>query len=408
MRMLGSRSRRDARPAVLFMQSQDYFGADSQIQASIARHLDRSRYRVIVACNPGPHGASQPLQRYSEIDGVDVFPMHFGPSLHARTRGEIARSLLGVVPFGIGMIRLAWRARRSGVAVVHGTEKPRDVLYGYVIARLAGAASITHLHVKVEDWIDAKARWVMHRNDALIGVSKFVADSAVAMGYDPARVHAVLNGLEPATWRGAVVPVDVHAEFGVPADVPVVAIIARIFPWKGHEQLIRAVATLRERDVECHLLVVGEDDPRATPGGGSYSAQLRTVVSELGLDHAVTFTGFRSDIPEIMAGIDLLAMPSHEEPFGMVYVEALAMGTPVVASRSGGVPEFIEHGVTGLLADPDDVADLARMLERLLVDPDERARLAAAGREMVWGFGTATRMADDVAAVYDLVTRRRS
>jgi glycosyltransferase involved in cell wall biosynthesis len=306
----------------------------------------------------------------------------------------------------LGLARLSWAARRSGVAVVHGTEKPRDVLYGFVVARLAGAASITHLHVKVESWIDAKARWVMHRNDALIGVSRFVADSAVEMGYDRHRVHAVLNGLEPAKWQRPVTPIDLHAEFAVPPHVPIVAIIARIFPWKGHEQLIRALAEVRRRGVGFHLLVVGEDDPRATPGGGSYTAALRAIVEELALEDAVTFTGFRSDIPEIMSAIDVFAMPSHEEPYGMVYTEALAMGTAVVASRSGGVPEFIEHGVTGLLATPGDVDELARMLERLLVDPVERERLASAGRAMVWTSGSATRMAADVAAVYDIARRR--
>jgi glycosyltransferase involved in cell wall biosynthesis len=123
-------------------------------------------------------------------------------------------------------------------------------------------------------------------------------------------------------------------------------------------------------------------------------------VSDLELVDHVTFTGYRFDVPAIMAGIDVFAMPSYEEPFGMVYLEAMAVRKPVVGSRSGGVVEFIQEGVTGLLSDPDDEVGLADNLAILLADPDLRARMGSAGREAVLDGFTSSRMSEDMEAVY--------
>ena len=391
----------DSRITVLFMQTQTYFGADSQIHASIARHLDREHFRVIVACNRGDASGSAALEQFRAIPDVEVIPTDFGPSRADASGFRLAVEAIRRLPFIWGLARLARFARRSGVDIVHGTEKPRDVLYGYLIARACGAKVITQLHVKVEDWIKPMTRRIMSRDDGLIGVSRFVADSAVEMGYRADRVYSVMNALELDRWQPDVVDgAGVRSELGLPEGIPLVGIVARVFPWKGHETLIRALAIVRDRGLPFHLLIVGDDDPRATPDGGSYSSQLRELVSDLKLGPQVTFTGFRSDVPELMAALDVFAMPSFEEPFGMVYLESLAMRTPVVASRSGGVVEFIEDGVTGLLSHPEDVGELADDLARLIADPALRAQIGEAGREMVLSAYASPRMAHDTERVY--------
>lgn len=392
----------DERTTILFMQSQTYFGADSQVHALTAQHLDRDRFRVIVACNDGAGAGSAALDHFSRLSGVEVLPIDFGPSRSdAGGRLELLLVTIRRLPFVWALVRLARFARANRVDVVHGTEKPRDVIYGYLIGKVSGARTVTQLHVEAEDWIKPLARRVMKRNDALVGVSRFVARSAVEMGCRPDRVHHVLNALDVDRWNPEDIDVAaVRHELGVDDDVPLVAIVARIFPWKGHERLVRALALVRDRGLPFHLLVVGEDDPRATPDGGSYSATLRHIVNELDLAGHVTFTGFRADVPALMAAIDVFSMPSAAEPFGMVFLEALAMGTPVVAIRSGGVAEVVEDGVTGLLSDPDDDIGLADNLASLLSDPARRARMGAAGRDMVLSRFAPRRMADEMAVVY--------
>jgi hypothetical protein len=146
---LASKSNRatDGRITVLFVQSQSWFGADSQIHASIAEHLDRDRFRVLVACNDGDGRGSPALDEFRRLAGVEVIPTDFGPSRGAQSATRVVIDVVRRLPFVWGLIRLAWHARRIRVDVVHGTEKPRDVLYGYLLARASGAKALTQLLV---------------------------------------------------------------------------------------------------------------------------------------------------------------------------------------------------------------------------------------------------------------------
>src|SRR5688500_4995834 len=131
-------NRSDRRTRVLFLQSQEYFGADSLIHHLIAQNLDRSRFKVYVACQSG--SAEQPsdaFQRFSSLQDVCVRPTHFGPSIHyAPRRVQLAR-LATSLPYGLRDITALTRfIRREGIEILHGTEKPRDVLSGLLLTRL--------------------------------------------------------------------------------------------------------------------------------------------------------------------------------------------------------------------------------------------------------------------------------
>ena len=119
----------------------------------------------------------------------------------------------------------------------------------------------------------------MGQADGLVGVSQFVAGSIVAMGYDPARTHVVLNAMDVTEWHPGVRGAAVRQELGIGPDVPVLAVVSRLFHWKGHTDLLRALALVKEREPRFVLLVVGEDDPRIA-GGGSYSHELKELTGE--------------------------------------------------------------------------------------------------------------------------------
>jgi glycosyltransferase involved in cell wall biosynthesis len=303
------------------------------------------------------------------------------------------------------MTRLARYISRHDIRIVHGTEKPRDAFYGLLLARLTGARAITHLHVKAEGWMSPLVRWSLRRADGVIAISEFVARSAANMGCDASRTYTVLNALDHRAWSLESDGVSIRHEFAIPDAAPVISIISRVCPWKGHELLLDALACLRSTVPEFRLLVVGEDDPRATPGGGSYSARLRSRCAELDLQENVIFTGFRSDTSELLAASDIFAMPSFEEPFGVVFLEAMAMGKPVVALRSGGAPQVVEHTLSGLLSDPDDVRTLSQNLQRLILDPDLRQRMGLYGQDVVRTNFTPERLARDMEAVYSSVMK---
>ena len=170
--------------------------------------------------------------------------------------------------------------------------------------------------------------------------------------------------------------------------------VCRLFRSKGPGDLVDALPGVHKEHPDARLVVVGGE---MEPG---FLAELQHLARDLGVERHVSFTGRRNDVPRLMAAADVYAMPSLYEPFGLVYLEAMAMELPVVALNSGGTPEVVVHGETGLLSDPGDLDALTAHLVRLLDDPDERARMGERGRRLVEERFTIRRMADDVAAVY--------
>jgi glycosyltransferase involved in cell wall biosynthesis len=141
---------------------------------------------------------------------------------------------------------------------------------------------------------------------------------------------------------------------------------------------------------------VGTDYP--TDSGTTH--MLKQHASELGVGENVIFTGQRSDIAALMAACDIFSLPSFEEPFGLVYAEAMAMRRPVVALTDGGTPEVVEHGKCGLLSHPGDIDALAANLLTLLGNAALRSQFGEYGRSRVEQHFTPQRMASDFAALY--------
>ena len=387
-------------PRVLFLQSSLRFAADAQVHAALMRHLPAHGVDVHVAYDPG--GAATPSESaavFAPMPGVHGIATGFGPRGRGRgMRGALRLAFRDAPATIVQLARLVRYARREGITAVHATEKTREALFAWAVARLSGAAIAIHLHVKVEGWFSAPTRWVMRRAERLVAISEFVAESAVGMGFDRRRVRVALNALAPQDGaetldgdRPAATRL-VLDELGAEGPTAIISIVARMNPWKGHAQLFEAVASMPAGGRDVLVVVAGEDD-------GS-EAQLRAQVDALGIGDRVRFIGFHRDVPRIMLASDVYAMPSFEEPFGLVYLEAMAAGTPVIALRTGGTPEVVVDGVTGLLSDPGDGDALAAHLSLLITDRELAARMGTAGKQRVAAHFTQDRLAADVAAIY--------
>jgi glycosyltransferase involved in cell wall biosynthesis len=386
---------------VLFMQSQTFFGADTMIHGVIMRNLNRDRVEVHVACNTG-HGKTlpPPAAAFRELPDVYFRATNFGPTLNDHSPSALAKELRSTLPGAVDLARLAWYVKQHRIDVIHGTEKPRDALYGLLLARQTGAKCIVHLHVKYENWIKPLTRWAIGHSDGIIGVSPFVVESAKLGGLRADRLYSVLNCLEADRWNDQLDGSSIRDEYGIPRDTAIIASISRLFHWKGQAELIRALASVKDRAPDYRLLVVGADDPRGAPGRGSYSAELRALAADLGLSERVIFTGWRGDIDKFLAACDIFALPSFEEPFGVAFLEAMAMQRPVIALANGGTPYVVEHGKAGLLSDPGDIPQLGENLLTLLHDPALRRRMGAYGHERATEYFTPRRLADDIEQVY--------
>jgi glycosyltransferase involved in cell wall biosynthesis len=255
----------------------------------------------------------------------------------------------------------AWpRARR--LAREHDVTYLNGTVSGRLLPALRGRLTALHVH-SIADRVPR--HW--HRADLVL------ADSlACARRLDPLDVHVVGCPVElephedPAPWPAA--------EPG--RGGPVVGFVGRLVPRKGALDLVRAAPAIRAVRPDVRVVLVG-DDPYAEEDQEEYAAAVRSAA---GVDHV----GRVADAARIMHAFDVLVLPSLQEPFGTVVAEAMAAGTPVVATRVDGLPELVEDGVNGVLVQPGDTAALAVAVLRVL---DEQATMAAAARASAQRFG---------------------
>ena len=211
----------------------------------------------------------------------------------------------------------------------------------------------------------------------VIAVSAHTADHLIDVeGATPEKVHVVLNGIDfdRAKLSGPEARASLRREFGA-EDGYLLLVVARLHEEKGHRYLFEAMDEIKRRaDRRVRLLVAG---------AGTYEAAYRDQVRALGCQDSVSFLGFRKDSADLMAAADLVILPSLAEAFGLVLTESLYIGTPVVATRVGGIPEIVDDGVDGILVPPADSKALADTIVDLLNNPDKRQQMAGAGREKV-------------------------
>lgn len=235
-------------------------------------------------------------------------------------------------------------------------------------------------------------KWLMRRTDAVVAsaasVREFYIDQVKA---DPSRVEVIYNAVDWSQLQTTMSREEFRASVGVPLDVPVAGIIARLTQQKAHTVLFDAIAHDRGL-ANLHLIVVGDGELRA-----SLTARAET----LRIQDRVHFLGARRDLGNILASIDLFAMPSYWEGLPLSMVLAMGAGLPVVASRVAGIPEVVNDGVSGLLVTPGDTAELTSALNRIVHDDTLRVLLGQEARAFVRPrFGVDGYVAS-VSALYD-------
>jgi glycosyltransferase involved in cell wall biosynthesis len=230
------------------------------------------------------------------------------------------------------------------------------------------------------------------RMDHLIAVSRAIVRKIEDEGRVGAPISLIYNGVDLARYAEQEVCCTLHREYSIPDGSPIVGVVARLEPEKGHPTLLEAWPAVLESVPNAHLLIVGE---------GSEREALELHALGLGINKSVTFTGRRDDVPAVTAALDVAVLPSYREAQGLSILEAMALSRPVVASAVGGIPEMIEHGRTGLLVPPRDPAALAASLVRLLTDHPYADTLARAGHDLVYERFCVELMVRAVETIYD-------
>lgn len=364
-------------PRIGFVNTVGRISGAEESLLTLLTHLDRRRFAAALLCPPGP------LATAVDVPVVDL------PTVRLYRRGPLARRLTG----------LAQLAAAS--AVVGRASAGLDLLHANSVAAALACLSAARRRRIPLVWHVRDLRlppgllhvlrpWVA----VAIAISRAVAAALLAGGMPVDRVVVIPNGFDPARRPVRRSRAEVRAELGIGADEPMILTVGQLVPWKGHDVLLSAAGRL---DRPARWVVVGDDLFGDHP---DYVAELRRRAAALA--GRVVFTGYREDVPDLMAAADLFVLPSRGEPFGRVVLEAMAAQLPVIATVPGGPADIVVPGRTGSLVPAGDAAALARAVGHMLsLTAAQRRALGRAGAAVVARRFAADRHALRVAEVYE-------
>jgi len=304
------------------------------------------------------------------------------------------------VPSVLGMLRrLRHLARAVDADVIHANSFGFVVLAGLASAA-AGIPSVCHCRdpIRPGDLSGRLVRWAGRRLGRIITVSSAVAEPLMADALWRDKVTVVHNGIDVDAFAPDDPGPQSRADLGLPAGGKLIGIVGQVAPGKGHETVLAALPGILARVPDAHVVVVGDDRVVRERWGRSYMNEIQEKARSLN-DH-ITWAGFHENVAAFMTQIDVLLVPSHWEPFGRVVIEGMACAKPVVAAATGGIPEIIDDGRTGVLVPSEDPAALGDATVRLLSDPARARHMGLAGRADVLERFTVARNARNVLAVH--------
>ncbi len=358
-------------PVLLVVDSLDAGGAERCV-VDLAVALRRRGWPVHVACSTGGVRAAALADA-----GVPVTVL-LGELVKRRVSARYERALARLVD-----------------------ELRPAVVHAHLFASAAAAAhAVRDLQVPLVVTEHTEAPWRHRRDQAVSGAVYRQADHVVAVSTAIRDLLVADHGVAPERVEVLLPTTTAPVSADGPPPVrggPVVGLVGRLVPEKGVDVFLRAAALVSAVVPQAAFLVVGD---------GPLRPDLEHRAATFGLTGRVTFTGYRSDASGLLAGLDVLTVPSRSDGSPLVVCEAMAAGVPVVASRVGGLPDLVEDGGSGLLVRPGEAEDLARALVSLLLDPEAARRLGARGRVLA-ATRSHDRLVDRMTQLYRDVARAR-
>jgi glycosyltransferase involved in cell wall biosynthesis len=284
-------------------------------------------------------------------------------------------------------------------AILSWMGKPH--LYGSYAALLAGVPALWYQHgwPKRNNWRDLLV--TLMPASGILACSRSAANGQESLW--PRRpIRVVYPGVDLSRFSRPAVATkkNLRAELGLPTTVPIIGIVGRLQRWKGFHHVVKALPRIAAVFPDVTCLMVGGDHALEP----DYPAFLRDRISEANLSSRVRLVGLQRNIQQWMEAMDVVIHASDEEPFGMVLIEAMALGRPVVASDVGGPREIVTHGVNGLLWQHGDINSLVDAVLRILEDPELAKALGESARERATHFAVEHYARSVVNSVFDLLS----
>jgi L-malate glycosyltransferase len=350
-------------------------GTERQV-TNIVLGLDHSRFDLHLAClrNRGE------LLKDIEPLGVPRPVFDIGPLYTPKTMWQA--------------VRLARYIKRHLIQIVHCYGFYPNV-FAVPAARIAGASIVVASIRDRGDILTPFQRRIQkiacRLADCVLVNAEAIRDTLIEQGYRPDNIVVIRNGIVLSRFGNREKGAALRDELGLPPNAPLAFVFSRLNRMKGVEYFLDAAALIAEKHPDVRFLIVGD---------GANRKDLEGHACRLGLARRVTFTGFRTDVPELLPEAAVSVLPSLSEGLSNSLLESMASGVPVIAARVGGNSEIVEDGVSGLLVAPRDSQALADAMSRVLENPDLAASLGEAGRQRVTRVFSMERSVAEVEHLY--------
>ncbi len=360
---------------IVYVEAGSGTGGSAKSLYRLLTHLNRRRWQPIVIM----HETAPIVSRIREM-GIEVHVRRLRPKMDEDrpSSGGFGKNLVG---FHLPLALELWKLfRGTRPALIHLNNSPQVGLAAIVVARMLGIPVVSHL--RTTRGLSRLEKRLMPGIRRLIVLSQPMAHLCRAEGLTDAKFCVIPDGVEISESQ-ATSRLMAREALGLDAEGPVIGIVGRLIPFKGHEDFFRAGALLAKRHPGLRFVVAGGFVPETN----GFEQRLHRLVDSLGLTSSVRWLGWRTHTEEVYAALDVLTMPSQvAEGLPSTILEAMASGIPVVASDIGGIPDVVAHGSTGFLVPPKDPHRLAEAVGMLLSQPTLRQSFAHAALERVRQF----------------------
>ena len=367
-------------------------------------HMDQKHYHPVVAlCAEGP------LAVKLRDAGIETHILPLAESVTQACKDNLSASTILRVKDVARVLRYAYKlasfVRANRIDLVHTNSLKSDIMGG-MAARLARVPVIWHVRDRIDsDYLPRRVaatfRHLCHALPSYVIANSHATYRTIvrkenASAYRRQRISVVHDGTLRQTLR--------EEEPAMQKRAPSIGLVGRISPWKGQHIFLQAAALIGKQFPHARFRIIGA----ALFNEQDYEQELHRLTAELNLTEAVEFTGFREDVAECIANLDILVHASTTgEPFGQVVIEGMIAGKPIVATRGGGIPEIVQDGCTGLLIPMSDAQAMAEAVCRLLEDQEFAFQLGQQGQQHVCKNFLIDSTARKVEAVYEQVLQRR-
>lgn len=340
---------------ILYVHGIDAIGGAERDLIALLKTLDRQKWEPHVVC-PGTGPFRDQLHAIGVPTHALTLPPWRKPLEFLQRRSAVRRLGALVDQLDPAMIHVndIWWVPHTVQAVAGHRATPVPI--------------VAHVRQEIEP---AKVRrYGLDRAAAVIAISRQVEQSLIAGGVSASKVRTIYSGIDLSVKQPPPDGPAIRQLLGIPNGAVLVGTVANLFPRKGYEVMLRALPTIVRVVPTAHYVIVGSDE-------SDYAARLKRLAQELKIADRVHIVGFQDPVQPFLASLDLYVHPALMEGFGIAVVEAMAMGKAVVATTTGGLPEVVGQGETGLLVPPGDAESLAATVVSLLED---RARREQMGR----------------------------